>query len=76
MNINGKLVLDDEQNKIINYIAGKVFKRLKEDSLEEDFLHSNLLLQIIRQDDKELPNHFDETLKTFKKLLLNTAKII
>jgi ferritin-like protein len=76
MNINGKLVLDDEQNKIINYIAGKVFKRLKEDSQEEDYLHSNLLLQIIKQDDKELPNHFDETLKTFKKLLLNTAKII
>ena len=76
MNINGKLVLDDEQNKIINYIAGKIFKKLKEDSLEEDYLHSNLLLQIIKQDDKELPNHFDETLKTFKKLLLNTAKII
>lgn len=76
MQINGKLVLDDEQKRIIDYISRKVFERLRDDSLDEEYLHSNFLLQIIKSDTKQLPNHFDETLKTFKKLLVNTAKII
>ena len=74
--INGKLVLHEEENKILNYIGGKVFQRLKEDSQEEEFLTSNFLVQIVRQDTEELPNHFDETLNNFKRLLLNSVRII
>lgn len=74
--INGKLVLTDQQNKIINYASRKVFKKLHQDYLQEESLNSHFLFQILKQDIEELPSHFDETLKTFKKLLLKPSTII
>lgn len=46
-----KIVMSEDQIKLLNYAARKVYKRIKEECADEDFLEENILKDAIKTDE-------------------------